>query len=183
MKPLANTDEDIEETLPRVLTSGMFLDFISIIDLWIKGTYLNDPRWEYVQKHDVQLPDEYDQIYYDLEPFWGLEPSYLLELQAEREFKQDTFTIGKNAEGKLDILQTSFQEGAYDQLIWIANKVLDILRDIEDDLPFFRATFTPHDGPNLMTDYVVKSTLLEAASTDSCALLSFSSRLSVDAFV
>ncbi|KAJ3886481.1 glycosyl transferase family 90-domain-containing protein [Lentinula edodes] len=126
-----------------------------------------DKWWEYVQKHDVQLPDEYDQIYYDLEPFWGLEPSYLLELQAEREFKQDTFTIGKNAEGKLDILQTSFQEGAYDQLIWIANKVLDILRDIEDDLPFFRATFTPHDGPNLMTDYVVKSTLLEAASTDS----------------
>ncbi|KAJ3875522.1 glycosyl transferase family 90-domain-containing protein [Lentinula edodes] len=126
-----------------------------------------DKWWEYVQKHDVQLPDEYDQIYYDLEPFWGLEPSYLLELQAEREFKQDTYTIGKNTEGKLDILQTSFQEGAYDQLIWIANKVLDILRDIEDDLPFFRATFTPHDGPNLMTDYVVKSTLLEAASTDS----------------
>ncbi|KAJ3781614.1 glycosyl transferase family 90-domain-containing protein [Lentinula aff. detonsa] len=126
-----------------------------------------DKWWDYIQKHDVQLPDEYDQIYHDLEPFWGLEPSYLLELQAEREFKQDTYTIGKNAEGKLEILRTSFQEGAYDQLIVTAKKVLDILRDIEDELPSFRATFTPHDGPNLMTDYVVKGTLLEAASTNS----------------
>ncbi|KAJ4474319.1 glycosyl transferase family 90-domain-containing protein [Lentinula aciculospora] len=125
-----------------------------------------DKWWEYVQKHDVQLPDEYDTIYHDFEPFWGLEPSYLLGLQAEREFKKDTYTIGRNADGKLDVVKTSFNS-AYDQLLSTANKVLDILRDIEDELPSFRATFTPHDGPNLMTDFVVKSTLLEAASTNS----------------
>ncbi|KAJ3975638.1 glycosyl transferase family 90-domain-containing protein [Lentinula raphanica] len=126
-----------------------------------------DKWWDYVQKHDVQLPDEYDQIHHDLEPFWGLQPSYLLELQMERESKEDTYTIGKNAEGKLDVLKTAFHEGAYDQLIVGANEVVDILRDIEDELPSFRATFTPHDSPNLMTDFVVKGTLLEAASTNS----------------
>ncbi|KAJ4478638.1 glycosyl transferase family 90-domain-containing protein [Lentinula edodes] len=126
-----------------------------------------DKWWEYVQKHNVQLPDEYDQIYHDMEPFWGLKPSYLLELQAERESKLDTYTIGKNADGKLDILKTSSQRGSYAQLISIATKVLDVLRDVEDELPSFRATFTPHDVPNLMTDYVVKSKLLEAARTDS----------------
>ncbi|PBK80587.1 hypothetical protein ARMGADRAFT_859444, partial [Armillaria gallica] len=26
--------------------------------------------WEYVEKNNVQLPDEYDQIYRDLEPYW-----------------------------------------------------------------------------------------------------------------
>ncbi|KAJ3809218.1 hypothetical protein F5876DRAFT_77973 [Lentinula aff. lateritia] len=132
--------------------------------------YLNEvnyTRWEYVQKHDVQLPDEYDQIYHDLEPFWSLEPSYLLEVQAERESKLDTYTIGKNADGKLDILKTPSQEGSYAQLISIATRVLDILRDVEDDLPSFRATFTPNDVPNLMTDHAVKSTLLETARTGS----------------
>ncbi len=29
------------------------------------------PRWSYVTEHNVQLPDEYDQIHNDLEPFWG----------------------------------------------------------------------------------------------------------------
>jgi hypothetical protein len=125
-----------------------------------------DQWWEYVQAHDVQLPDEYDQIYHDLEPFWGLEPSYLLELQAEREFKKDTYTIGKNADGKLDILRTSFRDGN-EQLIVGAELIVKTLRDIEDVLPSFRATFSPHDGPNLMTDYVVRNTFLEAASTNS----------------
>ncbi|KIK57378.1 glycosyltransferase family 90 protein [Collybiopsis luxurians FD-317 M1] len=126
-----------------------------------------DKWWEYVQAHDVQLPDEYDQIYHDLKPFWGLEPSYLIELQKEREFKEDTYTLGKNSEGKIDVLRTSFREGLYDQLIVQARNMMGILRDVEDFLPSFRAVFTPHDGPNLVTDYVVKSTLLEAADTNS----------------
>ncbi|KAE9390087.1 hypothetical protein BT96DRAFT_946375 [Gymnopus androsaceus JB14] len=126
-----------------------------------------DKWWDYVQAHDVQLPDEYDQIYHDLEPFWGMEPTELIALQAEREFKQDSYTIGKNAEGKLDILRTSFQDGRYDQLIGHGKMMIEYLKNIEDVLPSFRATFSPHDGPNLMTDYVVKSTLLEAAATNS----------------
>ncbi|KAJ3849869.1 hypothetical protein EV368DRAFT_85100 [Lentinula lateritia] len=104
--------------------------------------YLNEvtyTRWEYVQKHNVQLPED------------------------RKGTKLDTYTIGKNADGKLDILQTLSQEGSYAQLISIATRVSDILRDVEDDLPSFRATFTPNDVPNLMTDHAVKSTLLEAA--------------------
>lgn len=108
-------------------------------------------RWNYVQSHDVGLPDEYDQIYHDLEPFWGLEPSYLLELQAERELKKDTYTIGKNASGQIDVLTTSFHEGRYEQLIGNAKMILTVLRDIEHLLPDFRATFSPHDSPNLVT--------------------------------
>ncbi|KIM52545.1 hypothetical protein SCLCIDRAFT_60830, partial [Scleroderma citrinum Foug A] len=30
--------------------------------------------WDYIVEHNVQLPDEYDEIYYDLEPFWGVDP-------------------------------------------------------------------------------------------------------------
>jgi hypothetical protein len=126
-----------------------------------------DRWWEYVQAHDVQLPDEYDQIYHDLEPFWGMEPSELIALQAGRELVADSFTIGRNAEGKLDIVRTTFLEGRYDQLIGSAKNILGYLQQIEPVLPAFRATFTPHDSPELMTDYVVKNTLLEAASTKS----------------
>ncbi|KAE9390089.1 hypothetical protein BT96DRAFT_1002581 [Gymnopus androsaceus JB14] len=126
-----------------------------------------DEWWDYVQAHDVQLPDEYDQIYHDLEPFWGLEPRELFALQAERELAKDSYTIGKNAQGKLDILGTSFNEGRYDDLIRHGQMIVELLKNIEDLLPSFRATFSPHDSPYLMTDYVVKSTLLEAASTKS----------------
>ena len=40
-----------------------------------EGVLTGGWRWEFVQEYDVQLPDEYDQIYEDLERFWGLEPT------------------------------------------------------------------------------------------------------------
>ncbi|KAF5391052.1 hypothetical protein D9757_003999 [Collybiopsis confluens] len=126
-----------------------------------------DKWWAYVQAHDVQLPDEYDQIDHDLRPFFGLEPSYLIELQTEREAKEDTYTLGKNSEGKIDVLRTTCRENVRPHVVYNANLMLDVLRDVEDDLPSFRAVFSPHDSPSLVTDYLIKTTLLEAADTNS----------------
>ena len=36
-------------------------------------------------EHKVQLPDEYDRIYHDIEPFWGVSPEELGKGQVERE--------------------------------------------------------------------------------------------------
>jgi len=52
-----------------------------------------------VQEYDVQLPDEYDQIYEDLEPFWRLEPTEPHNTQKELENHDNSYTLGKTDEG------------------------------------------------------------------------------------
>lgn len=121
-------------------------------------------RWQYVKENDVQLPDEYDQIYEDLEPFWGVAPADLRKTQAELEKKKDSFTLGKNKEGKIDVLAWAFTEGMYNQYIRQSEPIIALLRVIEDYLPSFRATFSPHDGPNRVSDYGIKNVVLEAAA-------------------
>ncbi|KAF8201269.1 glycosyltransferase family 90 protein [Mycena galopus ATCC 62051] len=123
-----------------------------------------DDWWNYVQRHDVQLPDEYDQIHADLEPFWGIEPTDLLSIRAELEAKVDSYTIGKTADSLVDVVNTSFTPGKYDQLIVRSENVLDLLSDIEEFLPSFRAVFSPHDGPNRLSDYFVENAARQAAA-------------------
>ncbi|KAF9267963.1 hypothetical protein L218DRAFT_995514 [Marasmius fiardii PR-910] len=123
-----------------------------------------DNWWNYVKEHNVQLPDEYDQIYLDLQPFWGISPSDLLLLQQELEEKKDSYTIGKTASTNVTIVRTSFREGDYDRLIQATPAIVDLLKEVEEHLPPFRATFSPHDGPNRLSDFEVRNAALEAAN-------------------
>ncbi|KAL0579315.1 hypothetical protein V5O48_002713 [Marasmius crinis-equi] len=146
-----------------------------------KRRYKRDPPkgfdkwWDYVEKHHVQLPDEYDQIHEDLQPFWGISPPELLEIQRELEAKKDSYTIGKNETSGVAVVRTSFQEGRYAQLIKGTTAVVDLLKDIEEYLPTFRATFSPHDGPNRLSDFEVRDAAVQAASVGARQSYHFSS--------
>ncbi|KAF4585112.1 Glycosyltransferase Family 90 domain containing protein [Pleurotus pulmonarius] len=122
-----------------------------------------DDWWEYVVQNDVQLPDEYDQIHRDLEHYWGIEPRDLRKIQKELETKLDSYTLGKTATGPVEVVTSSFQEGRYNQLIVGSVRIIGLLEEIDDVLPAFRATFSPHDGPNRLTDYGVQQAVLKAA--------------------
>ncbi|KAF9004583.1 glycosyl transferase family 90-domain-containing protein [Cyathus striatus] len=123
-----------------------------------------DDWWNYVVENDVQLPDEYDQIHYDLEPFWGISPEDLIRTQAELEDKKDSYTLGKTAGSKISVVTYAFDEGRYDQLIVGSRGLIELLNEVNDYLPPFRATFSPHDGPNRLSDFAVKKAALNAAS-------------------
>ena len=125
-------------------------------------------RWSYVAEHNVQLPDEYDQIHNDLEPFWGLEPADLIAIQQENELKKDSYTVGKNESGVVDVLTYAFDDGRYDQLIVGSRKIVEMLREVQDYLPPFRMTISPHDGPNRLTDHGIKEALLGAVEGRTC---------------
>jgi hypothetical protein len=125
-------------------------------------------RWEYAIEHNVQLPDEYDQIFHDLEPFWGLEPSDLFKIQAEAETRIDSYTIGKKHGSNVEVLTYAFTPGRYDQLIAGSKKIIALLNEIQHLLPDFRMTISPHDGPNLLSDWNVKQATLEAAAAKTC---------------
>jgi hypothetical protein len=120
-------------------------------------------------EHDVQLPDEYDQIHHDLEPFWGLEPADFITIQEEIEAKRDSYTIGKNETSDVEVVAYAFEEGRYDKLIFGSKQIVEMLQQIQDYLPPFRITLLPHDGPNRLTDYGVKKALMDAVEGRTCA--------------
>ena len=101
-------------------------------------------------EHNVQLPDEYDRIHYDLEPFWGISPTLLRKInedwEAKKEPKGACFTL-VSQNGTIALSNdSSISSGRSDAQ-------LDFLEDVAKWLPDFRASFTAHDGPNHLASY------------------------------
>lgn len=118
-----------------------------------KKRYRRDPPlgfdkwWDYTEKHDVQLRDEYDQIWLSLEPFWGLSAQKLEQLRAgvEKRSELDLFTITKE-EGKN---LTSTNKEHFD---WAAENQLNLLWEVQDLLPPLKVTYSPHgESSNLLS--------------------------------
>lgn len=128
------------------------------------------PRWKYVQNHNVQLPDEYDQIHRDLEPFWGMDPRSLQRIQRDWEGHADSFTIGKEPGGRLRLLNYTLpsQSSSPNDMTEGGFMVMDLLKEVQDYIPPFRAVFSPHDTPNLLRDYELRRSALEAATLGTC---------------
>jgi hypothetical protein len=139
---------------------------------WLRSVLNLDFRWNYIQSHNVQLPDEYDQIWKDLEPFWGINPVDLQRLREERESHEDTYTVGKTEnDPHIKLLKVSFSF----PITWEnrhhlggAEDFIALLGDLQEHLPPFRAVFSPHDSPTLFTDHKIKGVALEAAAQGSC---------------
>lgn len=113
-----------------------------------------------MKEHNVQLPDEYDQIWHDIEPFWGLEPVELQHLQFEREGQAESYTIGK-AEGELITIVN--QSLSRPELLLASEGVLSLLKPVQDHIPPFRAVVSPLDNPYGFLDYDVKQAAVQAA--------------------
>jgi len=110
-----------------------------------------------------------------LEPFWGIEHADLIKIHEENEKKRDSYTIGKNeTDGDIDVLTWAFDEGRYNQLIGGSRDIIEMFRQIQDDLPPFRMTISPQDRPNRLTDWGVKQATLQAAEEQICKSCSVS---------
>jgi hypothetical protein len=127
-----------------------------------------DKWWDYVVAHNVQLPDEYDEIYQDLEPFWGIDPLDFQQNREDLEMEQNTVVIGKTDQSSsVEVLDYRLPDEAAQRLVGSLGNVLRLFEDIEDFIPPFRAVFSPHDNPSMLSDYGVKSKALEAAASRS----------------
>ncbi|KAJ8584607.1 glycosyltransferase family 90 protein [Rhizopogon salebrosus TDB-379] len=127
-----------------------------------------DKWWDYVVKHNVQLPDEYDEIHHDLEPFWGIDPLHLQKTREELETQDHVVVVEKTAENPyIEIVHRRLplaNEEKLTERIW---NILLLLEGVEDFLPPFRAVFSPHDNPSMLSDYGVRSMAIAAAATGS----------------
>ncbi|KAJ7840853.1 glycosyl transferase family 90-domain-containing protein, partial [Mycena olivaceomarginata] len=121
-----------------------------------------DMWWAYTAVHDVRLPDEYDQIDRDLAPFYGVAPTDLQEALRALEAHEHFYTIGKNGDGYggLEMLNYTLPQ---DALAAPGFEIIELMREVEAELPPFRAAFNPYDAPNLVLDYELRQQALDAA--------------------
>lgn len=56
-------------------------------------------------------------------------------------------------------------------LTWGAKPQLEILNEVHQYIPAFRATINPHDSPNLVADWQWRNAAVEAASKGICTHL------------
>lgn len=52
---------------------------------------------------------------------------------------------------------------------------IDLLREVEEWIPPFRTTMTPHDNPGIFVDWELREEMLEAARTGTCKSVSLRS--------
>lgn len=122
-------------------------------------------RWDYVVEHNVQLPDEYDEIYQDLEPYWGIDPLDFQKNIEQLEAQENTVVIAKTEQNSfIEVVDYHLPQDSVQMLLDRIDNVLEFLKDIEHHLPPFRAVFSPHDNPSMLSDYGIKSMALEAAA-------------------
>ncbi|OCF46102.1 hypothetical protein I317_00192 [Kwoniella heveanensis CBS 569] len=105
--------------------------------------------WAYVREHNVQLPDEYDQIQKDLRPFRALSPRGLRTRLQEAAQLQDTFVI--RIQRGIVRTETLYKaEGIHDKRM---QHQLELLRPIAESLPDLQVVWSVHDTPRTMISH------------------------------
>ncbi|SJL16212.1 uncharacterized protein ARMOST_19731 [Armillaria ostoyae] len=123
-----------------------------------------DKWWEYVEKNNVQLPDEYDQIHRDLEPYWGVNPVDLARIVSEWEGHEDSFTLGKEEGHRVRLVNYAIRDpNTHGHVLSGAQMLGELLEDVDEFLPPFHAVFHPHDNPEHVTDWELRDKMFEHA--------------------
>ncbi|KAL7419480.1 hypothetical protein Q5752_006318 [Cryptotrichosporon argae] len=133
-----------------------------------------DRWWAWARAHDVQLPDEYDQIISDLEPFWAFTPGELRALREEASDMSGMYTLSCPGAKRITRGATSRctyaiqEEGLNEEGRTVAREraeaQLALVRQIEDELEEVEAVFYSHDVPWQFVGHEYKSALEDAAS-------------------
>lgn len=124
-----------------------------------------------MQEHNVQLPDEYDSIYHNIEPFWGVHPRDLQHIYQNWVDHADTklLEFGKEEGQRLRIFKNDAPDDKREEFNDSVNLRIKLMEQVEQHIPPFRALISGWDNPNLLTDWELKAQALEAAATRTCA--------------
>lgn len=126
-----------------------------------------DKWWRYVFQHNVQLPDEYDQIYHDLEPFWGMSPAFVQQQQSlwENDYEVGSYTL-VNEDHQVFLAGHTMNPDEEQVAIDRSAEQLRLLEEVQQWLPDFRATFTAHDVPYQFIGHDLRSEAVDYAAME-----------------
>ncbi|CDZ97802.1 Endoplasmic reticulum protein EP58, contains filamin rod domain and KDEL motif [Phaffia rhodozyma] len=104
-----------------------------------------DKWWDYVQEHDVILPDEYNLIMHDLKPYFAYSPRGLRLLVKEMTSWKDMYTLSvRNGKVHTKSNNIDFEiSGAGDRI----NGQVSHIQDVAQWIPDFDAVLNIHDTP------------------------------------
>ena len=127
-------------------------------------------RWNYAVKHKVPLPDEYDQIYMDLEPYWGIDPAELSAAEFEHETLEKSFTIGKLLQNDvLSVLNFAQSPDHFHEVFSrVAKPQIELMGPVHRRITPFRALVSSEVGPTYLVDWSWKQVALDAAKAGKC---------------
>ncbi|KIY53132.1 hypothetical protein FISHEDRAFT_33968 [Fistulina hepatica ATCC 64428] len=133
-----------------------------------------DDWWYYVQEHNVQLPDEYDQIFFDIEPFWGMNPQDLQKTQQEWENKPNTWTLSKDTDEAISVVADTLPEDLMqrEEMSEGARQLIELLAPVQEYIYPFRAVFSTSQSPTLLSDYELWKGALDAAAAGATVSIS-----------
>ncbi|KZO90801.1 glycosyltransferase family 90 protein [Calocera viscosa TUFC12733] len=111
--------------------------------------------WAYVERHGVQLPDEYDQIARDLEPFWGVGPKEARAMQGAARGRGGTYTLVSSREGKIALGSARLEKGEEEARgLERARAQLELIRgEIVKATGEWEATFNAGDTPRELVSW------------------------------
>ncbi|KAF8137158.1 glycosyl transferase family 90-domain-containing protein [Boletus edulis] len=127
-----------------------------------------DKWWDYVVKHRVQLPDEYDEIFEDIGPLWGIDPHELARAEKQVELRDHVVVVQKtDAHSRFKIVRSTIPPDREKVPPTVIDRILGFIREIEHDIPPMHFTFYPFDNPRKFSDWRMKTMALEAAANGS----------------
>jgi hypothetical protein len=118
-----------------------------------------DKWYAFAKERNVQLIDEYDNIYHSLLPFWGLAPRTIRERAKE--------AIGNNANFMLGLLvrggKVEYVEGGQE---WLQEALIGMLGGMVDYLPDMDLAFNTHDEPRVVVPHEDLERLVKQAKDE-----------------
>nr|XP_018267302.1 uncharacterized protein I303_01287 [Kwoniella dejecticola CBS 10117]OBR89460.1 hypothetical protein I303_01287 [Kwoniella dejecticola CBS 10117] len=136
--------------------------------------YARDPPkgferwWAYAERNGVQLKDEYDQIYHDLEPFHALPPTKLQNLLRESSEMSGMYTISCHERMTSKCIYKIVEKGLNEEGKRVAKEraiqQLGLLEDVEELLEEVKVVMYSHDVPWQFVGHEYKGALEDAAA-------------------
>ncbi|KAF1816460.1 hypothetical protein P152DRAFT_409367, partial [Eremomyces bilateralis CBS 781.70] len=119
----------------------------------------NFDRWyEFAKRHDVQLVDEFDNIYDALLPFWALPPSVIRNRTAE--------ALGYEGNA---LIHVAIRKGYVVKITggeaWFRGALLGMLKDIVEFVPDMDLALNIHDEPRVIIAHDELSQMVEFAKS------------------
>ena len=94
-----------------------------------------------------------------------MEPARLQAIQRDWEGHVHSYTLGKSSpSGPFYIVNETLPDDEYERqrLLDSAHRMVRLMKEVEEDLPLFRAVFGPHDNPNVFLTEEMRSKAVDA---------------------